>query len=42
MHLVMEISDLISVLSFGKIIDEGTPEKIKNSSIVQDAYLGRR
>jgi branched-chain amino acid transport system ATP-binding protein len=41
-NLVMEISDFISVLSFGEIIDEGSPNKIKNSTVVQDAYLGRR
>ncbi|MGI9418457.1 MAG: ABC transporter ATP-binding protein [Geminicoccaceae bacterium] len=41
MHIVMEISDVISVLNLGQIIAEGTPDEIKNSQLVQDAYLGR-
>ena len=42
MHIVMEISKIITVLNFGKKIDEGTPNQIKNSKKVQDAYLGRK
>lgn len=41
MHLVMEISDVISVLNLGQIIAEGKPEEIQNNQLVQDAYLGR-
>jgi len=41
MHLVMEISDVISVLNLGQMIAEGKPEEIQNSQTVQDAYLGR-
>ena len=42
MHIVMEISKIITVLNFGEKIDEGTPNQIKNSKKVQDAYLGRK
>ena len=42
MHIVMEISKIITVLNFGEKIDEGTPNQIKKSKKVQDAYLGRK
>ena len=42
MHIVMEISKIITVLNFGEKIEEGTPNQIKNSKKVQDAYLGRK
>ena len=42
MHIVMEISKIITVLNFGEKIEEGTPKQIKNSKKVQDAYLGRK
>ena len=40
MSLVMDISDYITVMNFGKKISEGMPDKIKNDPEVIKAYLG--
>ncbi|KAF5084224.1 Lipopolysaccharide export system ATP-binding protein LptB [anaerobic digester metagenome] len=40
MNLVMDISDRIYVIDFGKMIANGTPNEIQNNQKVIDAYLG--
>ena len=40
MDLVMNISDYIYVIDFGKLISEGVPSAVQNDQRVIDAYLG--
>jgi branched-chain amino acid transport system ATP-binding protein len=40
MSVVFDLADRISVLVYGEIIATDTPDKIRNNSAVQEAYLG--
>ena len=40
MGVVMDISDRVVVLDYGRKIGDGTPEDVSRSQVVIDAYLG--
>jgi branched-chain amino acid transport system ATP-binding protein len=40
MGVVMDISDRVVVLDYGRKIGDGTPEQVRDNKAVIDAYLG--
>ena len=40
MGVVMDISDRVVVLDYGKVIGDGTPDEVRSNKKVIDAYLG--
>jgi branched-chain amino acid transport system ATP-binding protein len=41
MRLVMDVSDRVHVLNFGRTVTEGAPDEVQNHAGVKEAYLGK-
>ena len=41
MQAVMGLCDIITVMNFGSLLTEGTPDEVRNDPAVIEAYLGR-
>jgi branched-chain amino acid transport system ATP-binding protein len=41
MKVVMNISDHVTVLNYGRIIAEGEPKEVRNNPLVIEAYMGK-
>ena len=41
MDVVFRLADQITVLHYGKMVTEGTPNEVRANSIVQEKYLGQ-
>ena len=39
---IESLSDRITVMYFGEVLSEGTPDQIRADAKVREAYLGRR
>jgi ABC-type branched-subunit amino acid transport system ATPase component len=42
MDLALDVADRVSVLNYGELVFEGTPEETRASSLVNEIYLGGR
>ncbi len=42
MHFVMNLSDKVYVLDYGKLIASGTPDEVRNNPRTIEAYLGKQ
>jgi branched-chain amino acid transport system ATP-binding protein len=40
MRLIMDVSDRVTVINFGKVIADGTPREVRENPAVVSAYLG--